>query len=182
MDIQTLCNIFNFKCTKEVKENLKVRQLVEYIKENNIEYSDVGEDILSKEAFIKFIENINSLKIAVKVIGEYPNLTAIEFNPELVAKFFNIYDVSIYPGSFVAELLVYEEYLKYASVEWTKEHILNFSYDKVLELEGNDIKVKENILTDENEDDYMPGMYENVEALKLALKNNILKEAIESLE
>lgn len=182
MDIKTLCNIFNFKCTKEIKENLKVRQLVEHINQNNIEYSDVEEDILSKEAFIKFIENINSLKVATKVISEYPNLAGIEFNPELVAKFFNIYDISIYPGSFVAELLVNEEYLKYASVEWTKEHILSFSFNKVLEIKENKIIVKDNILTEDNEDKYMPGMHQNIEALKFAMKNNILKETIESLE
>ena len=182
MDIKTLSNIFNFECTKEVEENLKVRQLVEYINKNNIEYSDLGEDILSKEAFINFIENVNSLKIASKVIGEYPNLAAIEFNPELVAKFFNIYDISIYPGSFIAELLVDEEYLKYASVEWTKEHILSFSFDKVLEIEKDKIIVKENKLTEENEDEYLPGMHQNVEVLKYAIKKNILKEAIESLE
>ena len=117
MDIKTLCNIFNFECTKEIEENLKLRQLVEYIHKNNIEYSEVGEDIISKEAFRKFIENIKSIKVASKVIGKYPNLAPIEFNPELVAKFFNIYDISIYPGSFVAELLVNEEYLIYASVE-----------------------------------------------------------------
>lgn len=181
MDIKTLCNIFNFECTKEIEENLKLRQLVEYIHKNNIEYSEVGEDIISKEAFRKFIENIKSIKVASKVIGKYPNLAPIEFNPELVAKFFNIYDISIYPGSFVAELLVNEEYLKYASVEWTQEHILSFSFDKIIEIEKDTIIVKENKLTEENEDRYLPGMHQNVEALKKALKKGILKQAIESL-
>lgn len=181
MDIKTLCNIFNFECTKEVEENLKVRQLVEYINKNNIEYSDVGEDIISKDAFIKFIENINSLEVAVKVISKYPNLAGIDSTPELAAKFFNIYDIDIYPGSFVAELIIDKEYLKYASVEWTKTHILNYSFERVLEICNGNISVKDNILTEENELDFIPGIHQNVEALKIAKKNNILKRAIERL-
>ena len=181
MDIKKLCNVFNFECTKEIEENLKLRQLVEYINKNNIEYSEVGEDIISKEAFIKFIEKIKSIKVASKVIGKYPNLAPIELNPELVANFFNIYDISIYPGSFVAELLVNEEYLKYASVEWTQEHILSFSFDKIIKFEKNKIIVKENKLTEENEAEYLPGMHPNVEALKKAFKKGVLKQAIESL-
>ena len=41
--------------------------------------------------------------------------------------------------------------------------------------------IKENVLTEENEDEYMPSTDQNVEALKTAKKNSLLKKAIESL-
>ncbi|MBQ8379344.1 MAG: hypothetical protein IJX34_00840 [Clostridia bacterium] len=184
MDTLTLCNIFNFRCTKEVERNTKVKQLVAYINQNHIEYSDVGEKVISKEAFLKFLENINSIEVAAKVLSQYKNLTAIGLNPELVAKFFNVYppESYSYPGSFVSELITDSEYLKLASIEWTNEHILRFSFDRILDVKGKRLAIRDNILTEENEFDFMPGTHQNVEALKTAKKNNILKRAIESLD
>ncbi|MBO5477686.1 MAG: hypothetical protein J6A15_08050 [Clostridia bacterium] len=184
MDIVTLCNIFNFKCTKEVERNTKVKQLVSYINQNQIEYSEVGEKVISRDAFLRFLENINSIASAAKVLSEYKNLSAIGLNPELVAKFFNVYPPEgyNYPGSFVSELITDSEYLKLASIEWTNEHILRFSFDKILEVKGKRLTIKDNTLTEENELDYMPGTHQNVESLKTAKKNNILKRAIESLD
>ena len=91
MDVVTLCNIFNFKCTKEVEENTKVKQLVTYINQNHLEYSELGEKVISKDSFLKFMENINSVSDAAKVLQEYRNLSSIGYEPEQVAKFFNVY-------------------------------------------------------------------------------------------
>ena len=183
MDVVTLCNIFNFKCTKEVEENTKVKQLVTYINQNHLEYSELGEKVISKDSFLKFMENINSVSDAAKVLQEYRNLSSIGYEPEQVAKFFNVYSPLkfSYPGNYISELLLDEEYLKLASIEWTREHILTYSFDKLLEIKGRKMIIKENVLTEENEDEYMPSTDQNVEALKTAKKNSLLKKAIESL-
>ena len=59
--------------------------------------------------------------------------------------------------------------------------IITYSFDKILEIKGRKMIIKENVLTEENEDEYMPSTDQNVEALKTAKKNSLLKKAIESL-
>ena len=130
-----------------------------------------------------FLNNINSIEVAARLLGKYRNLMAIEQEPEKVANFFNTYSVEnfTYPGEDVASLLLDKEYLKYASVEWTREHVLSFSFGKVLQVSGKKVSTTINALTDENEDEYIPNVESNIEALKKAQKNKVLKKAIESL-
>ena len=183
MNIAQMCQIFNFKSTKEIEKNTKVRQLVGYINQNQIEFEEIDGTVLSKKSFLIFLNNINSIEVAARLLGKYRNLMAIEQEPEKVANFFNTYSVEnfTYPGEDVASLLLDKEYLKYASVEWTREHVLSFSFGKVLQVSGKKVSTTINALTDENEDEYIPNVESNIEALKKAQKNKVLKKAIESL-
>lgn len=172
------------KCTKEMENDEKLKQLIEYISKNKLDYKSIGDNNISPKSFMSFLHNINSVERAVIALKKFPDNLSIDFAPESVAKFFNIYDPKefSYPGSFAAELLTDDEYLRYATPEWTNSHILNYSYNKVLSIDDNNvISVNDNYLTQENEEVYESSMDINIDQLVIAKERGILKEAIGSL-
>lgn len=183
MNVATLLNIFGLKHTKDLVNDEQIKKLVEFINENHIEYTDIEKGELSDKAFISFLHTINTISDAAYILMDYRNIRYIETEPVETALFYNIYSYKefLYPGKYVASLLTDEEYLSYALPEWTRGHILDFSFNKILSIEGDNISVKDNILTEENEEEFEPSMYKNVEQLYIAKQNNMLQRAIESL-
>lgn len=183
MDVEMFCSLIGVKYVKRLNKCHKLRQLVDYVNESQIELYHTDKK-LSEKALLEFLEEISSVEVAIQVLKEVRNYPELEREPQGVAKFFNIYHnvVSYYPGSWMNELICNKEYLKRASLEWTRDHILDGSFDKVLVVcKNNSLRVKPNVLSDENEDTYEPSFYTNVDSLKSCLKEDKLDKAIELL-
>ncbi len=177
MKAKDFCDLFSIDCTKELVKNEKFKKLIQYINKNHIEYLYNEEKVMSTQRFITFLEEIKSVSLAAELIKDYKDLTAIGINPKMVAKYYNVYPKNYfyYPGSYMADILTDDNYLKLATIDWTKEHIFDGNYDKILVIKKDGILVKENKSKD------MPSMHQNIEALYQAREKGILKEAIESL-
>lgn len=183
MDVKLFCELIGVKYVKRLEKSHKLRQLVEYVNESQAVIYH-SERTLSEEALIDFLEEVSSVKVALRVLKESRNYPELEKDPKALAKFFNIYHdvVSYYPGSWMNELVCNKEYLKVASLEWTRDHIFNGSFDKVLVVCKNKaLRVKTNVLSEENEETYEPSFYTNVDSLKSCLEDEKLERAIELL-
>ena len=215
MDIEKLIKILEIKNpTDKIREHPKMLQLLQYIKlhdiysnvpDENIIFTENGEEDdveypvfdydnfmykINEDAFITLLENINSFEVLIKMLRREYLLVCINYNALEDAKFFNIYDPDVVIRSLEADILVDEEYLKYASVEWTVEVLMK--HPKVLQIKGKKLTLKDNVMpeynsvywdTDHNED-YIINKFRfelNLRALNKAKKLGLLKEAIKML-
>ena len=195
--------------TDKIRKHPKMLQLLQYVKSHDIylyvsdendiftengEEDDVEYDNymfkINEDAFITLLENINSFEVLIKMLRREYLLVCINYNALEDAKFFNIYDPDVVIRSLEADILVDEEYLKYASVEWTVEVLMK--HPKVLQIKGKKLTLKDNVMpeynsvywdTDHNED-YIINKFRfelNLRALNKAKKLGLLKEAIKML-
>lgn len=177
MRAREFCDLFCIEYSKELSKNKKFKELIKYINKNQIEYLYTDEEVMTLEKFLIFLNEIKTVSLAAEILKDYKDLVAIGINPKMVAKYYNIYpkDYFYYPGSYVADILTDEKYLDEATIEWTKDHIFDAEYNKTLVIKGKGISVKENKSKD------IPNMHQNINALHIARKKGILKQAIESL-
>lgn len=183
MDVKYFCRLIGVPYSKKLGQNAKLSQLVDYVTKENIKFY-ATENKISENSLIEFLSEINSLKTAVKVLSISRHFPDIEREPKTVAKFFNIYSdcTKYYPGEWMSDLLINEEYLKSVSLEWTRDHILDGAFDKVLVVcKNKSLRVKSNVLSEENEDTYEPSFYANVDSLKSCIKEDKLDKAIKML-
>ena len=175
MDIDELIKILGIKNpTKKIKEHPKMLQLLEYTKSHDIYEHDF---IIQEDAFITLLENINSLDVLLNILKKSYILLGINYHALEYAKFFNLYNPEILDYSLDANILFDEEYLKYASIEWTEEILKN--QEKVLEINNKTLTLKDN--GDEESVDYLESFLLNLIALKEAKNLGLLKDAIRKL-
>ncbi len=160
--------------TKKIKEHPKMLQLLEYTKLHDIYEHDFD---IQEDAFITLLENINSLDVLLNILKKSYILLGINYHALEYANFFNLYDPGVLDYSLDAAILVDEEYLKYASVEWT-QGILK-KQEKVLEINDKTLTLKDN--EDDDSEDYIESFLLNLVSLKKAKDLGLLKDAIKKL-
>lgn len=104
----------------------KIKELIRYVNENNIDISSYDSSILSSKSAFAFICAMNSTKKTAELLfnSNESTLRAINCKPLFIAEFYNIYDledtfVPLYDISFLTS----KDYLKLVPIEWTKKYI-----------------------------------------------------------
>ncbi len=176
MTITELIKILGIKNpTLKIKNHLKMLQLLDFCNSHDI-YEHGFE--IKEENFLTLLENINSLEILLEILKNPAVLLNIDFVPKEMACFYNIYNPEILQYSPEAEILIDEEYLKYATKEWTENVLKNQT--KILEVSNNKLILKENPYGEDDEE-YLESYLLNLVTLKKCKELNLLKEAIEKL-
>lgn len=160
--------------TKELVNHPKIKQLIKYLDDNNT-YSVIFEDYIRPETFLYFIDNMNSIKNIAVLLNQSVFSTLFNFEYEKYIKLYNIYDAEIIPLYACTEVLYDEDYLKFASKEWTQDVFVNSK--KVIKLYKDRIVIKDyNVSPDSLE--YISPFEQNLYALKKAKKEGKLGEVI----
>ena len=160
--------------TNELVNHPKIKQLIKYLDDNNT-YSVIFEDYIDPEKFLYFIDNMNSIKNIAVLMRQSVFELLFPYDYEKFIKLYNIYDAEIIPLHACTEVLYDEEYLKFASKEWTQEVFVNSK--KIVRLYKNRIVIKEyNVSPDSLE--YISPFEQNLYTLKKAKKEGKLGEVI----
>lgn len=154
----------------------KMRQLLNYCNKNDIDIFE-HDFLINEDAFLTLVQNIHSFETLMLIVKKASVLLNIDYNPKEMAIFYNYYDPQILQYNLDNEILIDEEYLKYASKEWTEHNFIN--QRKILVWENDRLILKENPYHDE---EYIASFDLNVQALKKAKEHNLLKEAIVTLQ
>lgn len=165
--------------TKEIYKDTKVKQLIKYINDNNIDIYENGLYI-NEQAFLELLHNIHSLDTFIKILYSNANLLNINYHVKEMIMLYNMYDpkkVGYMPYEEFS-ILLDKEYLKYASKEWTEDYFIN--YPRILHVYKDRVISKCNNKY-EDEVDYIRPLFLNLEALKKAKENGLLKEAINKI-
>lgn len=162
--------------TKEIYKNTKVKQLIAYINEHDIDIyeSDIS---INEGAFLELLENVHSLDTVLKILSSTADLLSINYKAKQIADFYNLYDADKFEGLSYeeAKILLDEEYLKYASKEWTESKLL--SYPRIIHVSSKRIISRANSKSEDDED-FVEPIYINLRALEEAKQNKMLKEAV----
>ena len=97
--------------TKEIKNNPKTKQIINYIEKNNIAYL-TNSNYINEEKFLYFILNMKSILNIIEVLNTESYLVSFNYEYKDLVKFFNIYNpkrISMISG---AKILTDEEYLR----------------------------------------------------------------------
>ena len=176
MTINELIKGLNIKNpTSKIKNHPKMFQLLDFCNSHDIYRSHI---YIGEEGFLTLLENINSLETLLIILRNPGVLMDIDYYPEELACFYNIYNPEILQYGPEARILIDEEYLKYATKEWTENVLKNQT--KVLEVSNNKLTLKENYY-DEDDENSLESYLLNLVALKKCKELNLLKEAIEKL-
>ncbi len=166
----------------EFCENTKGKEFLDYCIENNIEISNFDEQMHTKlepKVVLYLIANMDSFEKVVNVLNDTHAREQSVFDYRTVAKWYNIYDpkkLRWFADGY--ELLLDEEYLENASVEWTQDYLFNFNmwfYYK----DGQYV-LKDNP-KERGDFDYFNPFYDNVYTLRMEKENGRLKQAIDFL-
>lgn len=180
INLKEFIDVTNIKLTtKEIYEDTKVKQLITYINDNDI---DIYENNLyiNEDAFLELLHNIHSLDVFLRIIYSSVNILSIEYHGKEMAMLYNMYDPKKigYMSYDEFNILLDEEYLKYASKEWTEDYLIN--YPRILYVYKDKVVSRRNTKY-EDEKDYIRPLYLNLKALRKAKENGLLKEAIKKI-
>ena len=154
--------------TNELVNHPKIKQLIKYLDDNNT-YCVIFEDYIDPEKFLYFIDNMNSIKNIAVLLNQSAFSTLFNFEYEKYIKLYNIYDAEIIPLYACTEVLYDEDYLKFASKEWTQDVFVNSK--KVIKLYKDRIVIKDSL-------EYIFPFEQNLYTLKKAKKEGKLGEVI----
>lgn len=135
--------------------------------------------VINEDAFIVFLDNIHSIETLFELLKNVSFLLSINYNPKEIAIFYNLYDSKKLQYNEDSEILIDDEYLMYATKEWTENTFIK--QDKVLYISDKRMILKPN-LKKIDEDDYVESYLLNLIALKKAKELGLLKEAIKKLQ
>lgn len=162
------------KATKEIKDNAKVKQINNYIEKNDIAYS-TSSTYINEDKFLYFILNMKSIPNIIEVLNNESYLLNFNYEYKDLAKFFNIYNpkrISMISG---ARILTDEEYLKYASIEWT-QNVFSKS-ELIIKLHKDKVQFEQNPYS-QKDVRYISAFEQNLRTLVEAKKLGILKDVI----
>lgn len=114
------------KVLKITTVNQKIKSMVDYINDNNIDITCYDASKMNSKNVLEFINSMYSTRKTVELLfsGNNSILTLINEKPLVVANFYNIYDIE---GSFLPlydiSVLVSNEYLKIVPIEWTRKYL-----------------------------------------------------------
>ena len=162
------------KPTKEIKNNPKTKQIINYIEKNNIAYL-TNSNYINEEKFLYFILNMKSILNIIEVLNTESYIVSFNYEYKDLVKFFNIYNpkrISMISG---AKILTDEEYLKYASIEWT-QNVFSKS-ELIIKLHKDKVQFEQNPYS-QKDVRYIAAFEQNLRTLVEAKKLGILKDVI----
>ena len=165
--------------TKEIFKDTKAEQLIKYINDNDIDIYE-NDLYIKEESFLDLLHSIYSLDVFLKILDNTSNILSIDYHSKEMAMLYNMYDpqkIEYMPYDEFS-ILLDNEYLKYASKEWTENYLIN--YPRILYVYKDKIISRKNTKY-EDEVDYVHPLYLNLEALKKAKEYHLLKEAINKI-
>lgn len=174
MDEAEFLRNIGVKATKEIQSNPKIRQLINYIKNNDIT-NLTNVNYINEEKLLYFITNMTSADSIIEVLKNDAYLFNFNYDYKELVRFFNIYNpkkIDMIGGS---RILTDKEYLKYATIEWTQdvfsksELIINLYKDKV--------KFEQNPYNP-GDIEYISAFEQNLRVLVIAKKQGRLEEVI----
>ncbi len=174
MDKAEFLRNIGVKTTKEIQSNPKIRQIVNYITENDLSFFS-SDNYINEDKFLYFITNMKSVENVIEVLNNDAYLSNFNYDYKDLVKFFNIYDpkkINMIGGSMI---LTDKEYLQNATVEWT-QNVLSKS-ELIIKLNKDRITFEENPYTPYDVE-YIPAFEYNVRALAEAKKQGKLEEVI----
>lgn len=165
--------------TKEIYKDTKVKQLIKYINDNNIDIYE-NDLYINEEVFLELLHNIHSLDTFVRILYSNASLLNINYHVKEMIMLYNMYDPRKigYMSYDEFSILIDKEYLKYASKEWTEDYFIN--YPRILHVYKDRVVSKCNTRY-EDEVDYVRPLFLNLDALKKAKENGLLKEVINKI-
>ena len=171
--VEFLQNI-GVKLTKKIQSNPKLTQIVNYIKNNNI-ICLANSNYINEEKFLYFITNMKSINSIIEVLNNDVYLLNFNYNYKELVKFFNIYNpkkIDMIGGSMI---LTDNEYLKYASIEWTQD-IFSKS-ELIIKLCENKVELEENPYKT-GDIEYISAFEQNLRTLAKAKRQGKLEKVI----
>lgn len=171
MTKEELLNAFGIKQpTDSLLNHPKVLELLNYC---NINDATIYEGALEikEEAFKVLLENIHSFETLLVIMHNTGVVLSLEYHPKEIATFYNLYNPKKLQYSEDANILITDEYLKYASKEWTED--IFFNEERVLHINNQNFILKEKSAFDDT-----PTYLLNLKALEEAQDMGLLKEAL----
>lgn len=171
--VEFLRNI-GVKATDEIKNNPKIKQIVNYIKNKDITYL-TNFNYINEEKFLYFIINMKSANSIIEVLNNDAYLFNFNYDYKDLVKFFNIYNpkkIDMIAGSMI---LTDNEYLKYATIEWTQD-IFSKS-ELIIKLYKDKVEFEKNPYNP-GDIEYIPAFEQNIRILSKAKKQGKLEEVI----
>lgn len=119
----------------------KVLQILAYCNQFDVTLYEHDFEI-QEDVFLIFLDNINEIATLLKLLKRTDILLNLNFNPQEIARFYNLYDSEKLQYSEYTKILIDDEYLKYATKEWTEMKLLK--ENKVLSITNKEIKLIDN--------------------------------------
>ena len=171
--VEFLQNI-GVKATKEIQSNPKIKQIINYIENSDIKYL-ANFNYINEEKFLYFIINMKSANSIIEVLNNDAYLFNFNYDYKELVKFFNIYNpkkIDMIAGSMI---LTDNEYLKYATIEWTQD-VFSKS-ELIIKLYKDRVEFEENPYNPEDIK-YISAFEQNLRILVEAKKQGKLEEVI----
>ena len=102
--------------TNKIKKHPKVLQILNYCNQNDKDLYEHNFSI-KEESLIILIENIHSTETLLQILTNVSVLLNLDEYPLQLATFYNLYNPQILTYSEYSDILIDEEYLKYATKE-----------------------------------------------------------------
>ena len=170
------------EANEEIFENTKVKDFLNYCRNNNVQVINFDENIhtkLESRILLYLIEHMDSFDKVINVLNNTSAREQAVFDYEIVAKWYNIYDPNKLPWfSDDYDLLLDEDYLENASVDWTQDEFYNFN--SWFYYKDGQYVLKPNSL-ERGDYDYINPFYDNVYTLKMEKEKRRLKQVIDFL-
>ena len=162
------------KNIKELQNNPKINQIINYIENNDTNYL-INSNYINEEKFLYFITNMKSANNIIEILNNDIYLLNFNYDYKELVKFFNIYNpksIDMIAGSMI---LTDKEYLKYATIEWTQD-IFSKS-ELIIKLYKDKVEFKENPHKPKDIE-YISAFEQNLRVLAIAKEQKRLKEVI----
>ena len=176
MTVEELLEILGIQKNQHLLINHpKMLQLLAYCTQEDVSVYEHSFEIKG-EAFLVLLEEIHSLQVLVEILKKSSVLLNLNDTPYEIAKFYNLYYPHFLEYSVDSAILIDDEYLKYATKEWTENQFLQFQ--KILKIEDGKVFLQEH--SSQQEEDIECYLY-NLVALKQAKEAHLLKEALQKM-
>lgn len=156
--------------TDSLLNHPKVLELLNYCNTNDATIYE-GYMEIKEEPFKVLIENIHSFETLLVILHNTGVILSLEYHPKEIATFYNLYDSNKLQYSEEANILTTDEYLKYASKEWTED--VFFKEERVLYINNQSFTLQAS-----KSDDEAPAYLLNLVSLQKAQDMGLLKEAL----
>lgn len=177
MEIRDFLLTINIKPTKELLANTKLATIVDYINANDINVT-INEEYINPQSFSRFLEEIRSVKTAVSILNASNAAFIINFYGKEIASWYNLYNPEKFRwiNSDYSQVLLSNEYLKVAPIEWTETVFKKF--DKIVTVGKDGRVIVRNNVHSEDEEGYIDPIYMNMMALSVAKDKGLIGKVV----
>ena len=174
-----LSNIGIKEAKDEIIKDTKVTEFLNYIINCKDELK-ISEEELDINSFLYMVKNIKSFDVLLHMLNDTLIRKTMVYHLEEIVEWYNVYNpqkIRWYARE-DAKLLLDEEYLKVATVDWTENSF--FQLDSYFYYENGEYKLESSSIKP-NDFGYIPPFYENVHTLNEEKRKGRLDKAINFL-